>query len=266
MRVALVQFNAGVNKQDNINRAYDAVKRALAKDAQFVLLPEVFHWRGDTRSPLHVTAAESIPGESTAPFLKLALKHKAAILLGSIFERIPNKYKLYNTSILINDQGCVEAKYRKIHLFHARLNDKIIREQDCFTPGRRKILAKVKEFQVGLSICYDLRFPHLYRAYAASGVNVFTVPSCFTKKTGLAHWEILVRARAIENLCYVLAPNQVGSDARGMEAYGNSMIVSPWGDVIARGSATREEIIYGDLDLQRIKEARIKLPGIIEER
>ena len=123
----------------------------------------------------------------------------------------------------------------------------------------------VEEFKVGLSICYDLRFPKLYQDYAALGANVLTVPSCFTKITGQAHWEILLRARAIENLCYVLAPNQVGRDARGIESYGHSMVVDPWGNVIAEGSVDKEEIIYADISMQHIIDARAKLPGIIKE-
>ena len=117
---------------------------------------------------------------------------------------------------------------------------------------------------MGLSICYDLRFPELYQDYARGGVEILTAPSCFTKKTGEAHWETLLRARAIENLSYVLAPNQIGSDARGMQAYGHSMIISPWGEVIARGSATDQEIIFGEINMEEIRRARQTLPGIIK--
>ncbi len=118
---------------------------------------------------------------------------------------------------------------------------------------------------MGLSICYDLRFPELYQNYARKGVEILTVPSCFTKKTGEAHWETLLRARAIENLSYVLAPNQVGIDARGMRAYGHSMIISPWGEVIACGSGVGQEIIFGEIDFEEIRKARSILPGIIKE-
>ncbi len=116
----------------------------------------------------------------------------------------------YNTSVFIDPHGKITAKYRKIHLFDARIGDKIVKEEDCLRAGRRPVTVKVGEFKVGLSICYDLRFPDLYQNYARRGVEILTVPSCFTRKTGEAHWETLLRARAIENLSYVLAPNQVG--------------------------------------------------------
>ena len=162
--------------------------------------------------------------------------------------------------------GQITAKYRKIHLFDARLGDQIIKEKDNFIPGRRLMSARAGEFRVGLSICYDLRFPDLYQNYARKGVEILTVPSCFTKKTGEAHWETLLRARAIENLSYVLAPNQIGCDIRGMQAYGHSMIISPWGKVLARGSARGQEIIFGEVDMEEVRKARRILPGIIGKR
>jgi nitrilase len=125
-------------------------------------------------------------------------------------------------------------------------------------------MVKIGEFRMGLSICYDLRFPGLYQNYARRGVAILAVPSCFTKKTGQAHWETLLRARAIENLSYVLAPNQVGIDAHGMQAYGHSMIISPWGEVIARGSGAGQEIILGEIGMAEVFKARQILPGIIK--
>ena len=117
---------------------------------------------------------------------------------------------------------------------------------------------------MGLSICYDLRFPDLYQNYARRGVEILTAPSCFTKKTGEAHWETLLRARAIENLSYVLAPNQTGDDMRGMHAHGHSMIISPWGEIIARGSAEGQEIVFGEINIEEVRKARQILPGIIK--
>ena len=260
MRIALIQFNAGADKNDNIRRAVTFVERALKAGANFVLLPELFHWRGDMRGPsLMAAVAERVPAESVHPFLALAAGHKAFILIGSVLERASNN-KFYNTSVLINDQGSIGAKYRKIHLFDARIGDTIIKESDYFIPGSRGAMARARGFTAGLSICYDLRFPDLYRRYGRLGADVLTVPSCFTKKTGQAHWETLLRARAIENLSYVLAPNQVGAGARGVEAYGNSMIVSPWGQVQARGSGDREEIVYGEINKAEIIKARAILP------
>ncbi len=277
MKIALIQFNAGPDKGDNIARALDLVRRAVENGAQFVLLPEIYNFRGDVRDQaLVASVSEKVPGVSVEPFMKLARAQGVSILAGSVFEKAPGgpavdpaiggAGKAYNTSVLIDARGRVAAKYRKIHLFDARLGDQMVHESDCFRPGRAGVKTRAGAFTVGLSVCYDLRFPGLYRGYGASGVDIITVPSCFTQKTGQAHWEILLRARAIENLCYVLAPNQVGMDARGIAAYGNSMVVGPWGGVIARGSDDKEEIVYAEIKTEEIKKARAILPGIIKRK
>ena len=139
---------------------------------------------------------------------------------------------------------------------------KKIKESDYFLSGKQIALTRVKDFNLGMSICYDLRFPELYRHYFGRGAEILTVPSAFTAKTGQAHWESLLRARAIENLAYVLAPNQVGTDSKGILSHGHSMIVSPWGEIIARASNDKEEIIYGVISHDNISKARAILPGI----
>jgi len=263
MKIALLQFCAGVDKAANLSKALTLSREALERGAQFILLPEVFNFRGDGRNKgLFVKAAEKIPGPSVDAFVPLAKKYNVSFLLGSILEKAPQALA-YNTSVFIDPQGDIAAKYRKIHLFDARIGDKIVREKDCFRAGTRPTTVNIGEFRMGLSICYDLRFPELYQNYAREGVEILTVPSCFTKKTGEAHWETLLRARAIENLSYVLAPNQVGIDARGMQAYGHSMIISPWGEVIACGSGGGQEIIFGEINMEEVKKARSILPGIV---
>ncbi len=264
MKVALIQFNASADKSDNIRRALEFVKEAVAHQARWILLPEIFSFRGDIRSKEVLSQIrECIPGPTTQTFLDFACRHKRDLLLGSVLEQAPGD-KAYNTSVAISGSLGRIVKYRKIHLFDAVLGDKIIRESDFLAKGRGPQTVSVGGFKVALSVCYDLRFPDLYQSYARQKATVLSVPSCFTKTTGQAHWEILLRARAIENLCYVLAPNQVGKDARGIEAYGHSMIVSPWGDVIACGSPEGEEIIYGEISVEAVKEARTKLPGIVK--
>jgi len=264
LKVALLQFCAGSDKKANLARATGMSRQALEKGAKFILLPEVFNFRGDARDKENfIKAAEKIPGPTVGAFIPLAKKYKASFLLGSILEKAFQS-RAYNTSVFIDPSGTIAAKYRKIHLFDARIGDKIVREKDCFLAGRRLVTAKADGFRLGLSVCYDLRFPELYRDYARRGVEILTVPSCFTKKTGQAHWETLLRARAIENLSYVLAPNQVGIDARGIEAYGHSMIVSPWGEIIACGSAAKEEIVFGEIKIEEVRRARDILPGIIK--
>jgi len=266
MKVALLQICATDKKEANLKQASGLAQQALSQGAQFVLLPEVFNFRpGPSARPLkeqYLQAAESIPGPSTHAFRALARSYKASVLLGSMLEKAKRGH-VYNTSVFIDPHGQITSKYRKIHLFDASLGDNRIKEADIFLSGRRYMTAKAGEFRVGLSICYDLRFPGLYQNYSRRGVEILTVPSCFTKQTGQAHWEVLLRARAIENLCYVLAPNQVGENAQGIRAYGNSMVVSPWGEVLARGSAEAQEIIFADIDLEQVRSARSILPGIL---
>jgi len=173
-----------------------------------------------------------------------------------------SKGKVYNASMLLNSRGETVAKYRKINLFNAKIANARIKEADNFSSGRKTVTANVKNFKVGMSICYDLRFPGMYRKYCAQKTEILCAPSAFTKKTGEAHWEILLRARAIENLCYVIASNQIGKDFRGVLSYGNSMIVDPWGKVIARASMDREQIIYANVKKDIVKKARQILPGI----
>jgi len=262
--VALLQLCSGHDKEANLARALAMSREALEKGARFILLPEVFNFRGDARDKsVFAKAAERIPGPSSNAFLPLAKTYKASILLGSIIEKTKG-LRAYNTSVFISPKGEITAKYRKIHLFDARIGDKIIRESDCFKAGRQLTTVNVGSFKTGLSICYDLRFPKMYRDYAGRGAQMLTIPSCFTRKTGEAHWETLLRARAIENLSYVLAANQVGTDDRGMQAHGHSMIISPWGEIIAQGSGTAQEIVYGDIDIEEVRKARQILPGIIK--
>jgi len=264
MKVALLQYCASQDKAANLSLSLRMSQEALAKNAKFILLPEVFNFRGDARNKeSFASGAENIPGPSSIAFAALAKKHKASFLLGSIIEKA-TQTRSYNTSIFIDPRGEITAKYRKIHLFNACIGDKIIKESDCFKAGRRLATVKIGEFRAGFSICYDLRFPDLYQNYARRGVEILTIPSCFTKKTGEAHWETLLRARAIENLSYVLAPNQVGMDNRGMQAYGHSMIISPWGEIIARGGGASQEIIFGEINIQEVRKARAVLPGIIK--
>ena len=263
MKVALLQLCATEDKTVNLKKALAMSRQALDEGAKFVLLPEVFNYRaGGGNKEAYIRAAEKIPGPSTRAFLPLAQQHKAVFLLGSIIEKAPGSM-VYNTSLLVNAQGQITAKYRKIHLFDARLGDKAIKEGAIFKAGRRGVTAEAGGLTAGLSICYDLRFGGLYQNYARRGADLLTVPSCFTKKTGAAHWEVLLRARAIENLCYVLAPNQVGTLNKALPAYGHSMIVDPWGEVLACAGGEAEEIVFGEIGAEAINKARAMLPGII---
>lgn len=262
MKTAVIQMNSSSDKRRNIEKALSFVHTAAGRGARFVLLPEVFNYRGGIKTKKDLrTISEEIPGGSLRPFLDAAPRYKAFILAGSIYEKAKDSQKVYNTSALISPAGKIIAKYRKIHLFDAILKEKAIRESDSFLAGEKTVVAQVEGFNVGMSICYDLRFPELYRAYAGRGAQIFSVPSVFTKITGQAHWKVLLRARAIENLCYVLAPNQIGRDAKGIEAFGHSMMVNPWGEVLAEASGDREEIIFAEISLKEIQKARQILPA-----
>lgn len=264
MKAAAIQLSSTTDKSENLKKALDFVRRAIDRRARLIALPEVFIFRGRVRSRADVRAvAETIPGESLRPLMALARKYKVFILAGSIYEKAAGKGKAYNTSVFIDDRGAIKARYRKIHLFEAVLGNKRIREADCFMAGHKAVMARAGKFKTGLSICYDLRFPEMYRKYAALGAHVLCVPSAFTHETGKAHWEVLVRARAIEGRCYAIAPNQVGKGSQGVRHYGHSLIVGPWGEILAMASGNKEEIIYAQLNLNDIKAARQKLPAFM---
>jgi len=269
LKVALIQLNSGGNKKKNLDRALRLTYEAARKNAEWILLPEVFNYRGRAHPKNgYRSIAEPIPGPSTIPLMILARAHRVFILMGSLYEKTQGK-KSYNTSILINDKGNIVAKYRKINLFRARLprrqaglSGNAIDESKNLLAGKSPRIAAVKNFKVGLSICYDLRFPELYRRYKKAGADILCVPSSFTKPTGEAHWKALLRARAIENLAYVLAPAQFGKTPSGVVTYGHSMVVDPWGRVLKEASGNREEIIYATIEKSVLAEQRKKLPGV----
>lgn len=263
LRAAAIQLASNDNKKRNIARAVRFGKEAAAAGAEFIVFPETFNYRGDTLGLALV--AEEIPGESLLPLIDLAKKHHVWILAGSIYEKARNSTKLYNTSVLINNYGDIIAQYRKIHQFDVFLEGKEILESKLYLAGEKSVIAKINNIKIGLSICYDIRFPELYRSYSKNGVEIICIPSSFTKPTGKAHWEVLVRARAIENQCFVVAPNQSGIGLGGVRTFGNSMIVGPWGRILASASEHGEEVIYANLDLGQLYEIRKNFP-VLQQR
>lgn len=252
MKVAVIQTNAGSNKNKNIEMAGSLVEKAIAKNAKFILLPEVFVFRGKLKAKgILSEISETTKGGTIKKLSCIAKERKVSILAGSIYERIKGSKKVYNTSVLVDSDGKIAAVYRKIHLFDANVDGKRICESQCFSAGKKLALSNVGGMKVGLSICFDLRYPEMYRKYFLQGAEVLCVPSSFTETTGKAHWEILLRARAIENKSFVLAPNQVGKNGQGVSCYGNSMIIDPWGKILARASSNKEEIIYADIYKKR---------------
>ncbi len=248
-RVANIQNNAGDNWEKNILHIHQQIKAAAKKKVKLVALPEVFYFRGHPKN-LPFLARELSPF-AIKVFKAAAKKFKIAILLGSLIEPSAKKKLYYNTSYLISEKGRVAAKYRKIHLFDIRLKGKVkISESDHVTPGNKLVTGSVWGIRMGLAVCYDLRFPELFRRLTKRGSRIIFLPANFTEATGVALWEVLLRARAIENQAFIIAPGQTGIHPHNkIKSYGNSMIVDPWGTVLSRGSRSKQELLIADLDL-----------------
>jgi predicted amidohydrolase len=256
--VAAVQMQTGPDLEANLGRARALTEEAARRGAGLVVLPEVFAWRGPRAD--EDAAATPIPGRVSDFLCRLAADLAIVVVGGSFLERTGEDRKSYNTSLAIAPDGAIIGRYRKIHLFDVDLPGQVsVRESETRAYGRDVVTVPTTLGTVGLSICYDLRFPELYRRLAASGATIVTVPSAFTFYTGAAHWEPLVRARAIENQCYVIAPNQTGKSPHGFPDYGHSMIVDPWGTVVAQ-AADGEQVILAELDAERVARVRREMP------
>ncbi len=261
LRIILLQNSAGADVERNLAGIARLLRRAPACD--LIALPEVFAIRGNDAD--YRAAAERLPGPITEHLMALAARARAWILAGSVIEQ--GRGKIYNTSVLINRQGRIVAHYRKIHLFEANLdNGQIVRESDIYTAGDKPIMAEVEGWSCGLAICYDLRFPELFRYYSRHGAALFFVPSNFTQKTGKDHWETLVRARAIENQAFVVAPNQCGINPRtGIASHGHSLVVGPWGDVLAV-AGNKATILTVTLQPEDLRRTRARIPVLRHRR
>ncbi len=259
LRVACVQLNTRDDVAASVAAATALVERAVAAGARLVALPETWAYKGRRSGILE--HAEPLDGPSSSALATLAARHDVFILAGSHYEPSPEPAKVYNTSALFGPDGVVRAVYRKIHLFDAVSGATVYRESDDLVPGDTLVTADVDGVTVGLTICYDLRFPELYRSLALRGAQVLLVPAAFTAYTGAAHWEVLLRARAVENGCFVVAPNQVGVHLPGRECFGHSMIVDPWGTKLAEVEAGIG-LCVADLDLARVDEVRAELPSL----
>ena len=261
---AAIQMTAGNDKPANLERAERLVRVGAARGANLVALPEVFNWRG--KRPEQAAAAETLDGDSLSLMSRLARELRIHIVAGSITERGDDVSRSYNTSVLLGPDGARIAVYRKIHLFDVDLPGRVtVRESDSKLAGADVVCAESTVGAIGLSICYDLRFPELYRRLAFAGARIIMVPSAFTFPTGEAHWEPLLRARAIENQAYVIAPAQFGPNIYGYSDYGNSMIVDPWGRVLAR-AADQEGVVVAPIDLEYQDRVRSELPALKHAR
>lgn len=257
---AVVQMTSGADKGRNLDAAARLVRRATTAGARLVCLPEAFGWMGPEADRLE--AAESVDGPSLQRCAELARDLRITLVAGSILERGAPDGRAYNTSVLFGPDGERLALYRKIHLFDVDLGDGApYRESAAVAPGRELACAATPLGVLGLSVCYDLRFPELYRALSARGAELLAVPAAFTLTTGKDHWEVLLRARAIENLCYILAPAQQGRHGRDRSTWGHSLIVDPWGLVTARASEG-EGVALAPVDLSLLHRLRRGLPAL----
>jgi predicted amidohydrolase len=263
LRVALIQLAADQDVTANIDRASALILQAGEHHPNLVALPEMLQYRGPLAG--FRESATDVPGPVTQRFSDLARELKAWILLGSLAERSTDPLRPYNTAVLLDPAGQVAATYRKIHLFDVTIEDgPSDRESLRITPGNSTVVASLEgaaegtNVRLGLSICFDLRFPELYRELAANGAALLAVPANFTEATGRDHWEVLLRARAIENGAFVIAPAQCGIGA-GVPTHGRSMVVDPWGIVVAQ-APDGPGIVVADLDLDRVAAVRRQLP------
>lgn len=261
--VALVQLDATDDVDANISTAVALAAEAAAGGARLVALPEYLQFRGPDAG--FRASARPVPGPFTQAFSDVARRHEAWILVGSLAETSGDEARPHNTSVLIAPDGSIAATYRKIHLFDVAVEaGPVDTESARVTAGAEAVVADVDGVSVGLSICYDLRFPELYRSLALAGAEVLTVPANFTERTGRDHWEVLLRARAIENGAWVLAPSQIGGPP-GQPAFGRSMIVDPWGTVVAQAS-DRVCIIRADVETDRVAAVRRQIPVLANRR
>lgn len=246
IRVACLQVNAGSDWRKNVRRIEKQIEAARRSHPHLIALPENCFWRGP-REQLAEVASQT--EGLIRHFQTWSRKSKIALLIGSVVERAGAKGKYFNTSVLISETGTI-ARYRKIHLFDVNLKTVKVQESKTVAAGTKVVTAKVCGVTVGLSICYDLRFPELYRALAEKGSRLLFVPANFTHTTGQAHWEILLRARAIENQCFVIAPAQCGTPSNGIRSFGTSLIVDPWGKILAKAGQEKEQTLIAELNLQ----------------
>jgi predicted amidohydrolase len=261
---AAVQMLASSDKAANLDEAKRWVRAAASKGARVIALPEVFIWRG--RKSEERKAAEAIPGPTSEELAGLARELEIYLLGGSILEEIPGGEKAYNTSLLFGPQGKLLASYRKIHLFDVDLVQGVsVRESDTRAFGNAIVVAATELCPMGLTVCYDLRFPELYRGLATQGAQLIFVPSAFTAYTGKAHWEPLLRARAIENQIYVIAPGQFGTSTQSFETYGHSMIVDPWGKISAE-LPDGPGFVTAEIDLDYLAKVRAELPALTHRK
>jgi predicted amidohydrolase len=268
MHVAVVQLNVQDDVSENLARVRHWIAQAAAAGAQLVALPENFAFMGEEAKKREL--AERLDGAFPGPILgtlsEIAAKHGVWVVGGGMPEKSDDLARPYNTSVLVDPRGEIVSTYRKVHLFDVSLPDGTLhRESAATSAGAEPVTVEVLGVRLGMSVCYDVRFPELYRRLVDQGARVVTVPSAFTQTTGKDHWHVLLRARAIENQVYVLAPAQHGKHPRGRQTYGKSLIVDPWGEIVAQCSEG-EGFATATLDFVYQDRVRTALPSLLHRK
>lgn len=262
-RIGLAQMRSSDNIEENMSFALTTIKQAAEDSLDLIAFPETFLYIGRNHEEKH-RVAQSIEGQIVQTFQEYASNYDISILLGSIYEKIADdNRRLYNTSVLINRQGELNGVYRKIHMCDAPALG--YNESDGIKPGDTPIVVDHEIGKIGLSICYDLRFPELYRDLAARGAEIIFVPAAFFLYTGKHHWLPLLTARAIENQAYIVAPNQWGEHHEGRISYGSSVIIDPWGSVVCC-APERPELVSAVIDVNYLREVRKNMPLLTHGR
>ena len=263
-RAACIQNTATRDIETNIDWVCARIDEAAAAGAEFIALPETVGLIEPVNERIPAATYTEADDIGLAAFRHRAREHGVTILVGS--QLILEHEKIFNRCFLIDKSGDIRARYNKLHMFDIELkNGEAYRESDAIEPGDKVVVVETSLGRLGLSICYDLRFGALYRALAHAGAQFITIPAAFTQTTGQAHWHTLVRARAIETGAFIIAPNQCGHHADKRYSFGHSLIIDPWGEILADGGA-EPGVIYADIDLDRVHQARDRIPALKNER
>lgn len=264
-RVACLQLNSGNDLQANLAVVTSMTREAAASGAQFALMPEYALMMDGSGRVMRERALEAGGAPVLGAIRALARELKVWLLVGSLTVRTEEE-RIANRSFLISADGSTVATYDKIHMFDVTLPDgKVIRESSAYRPGDRAVIADTPWGKLGMTVCYDLRFPGLFRALAQAGAQFITVPSSFQRQTGKSHWHALLKARAIENECFILAPAMCGDHPGNRQTYGHTLVIDPWGDTVAEGGES-PQIVYADIEPAQVTKVRSMIPSLEHDR
>jgi predicted amidohydrolase len=265
--VACIQLNSANRMEENIEEVERLVREAAKEGAKLICLPENAFLMVAQGAEYGSYAFDEVNHIALIAMQHLAKELGCMLLIGSVAVKSETSNKYYNRSLLMNGEGEITARYDKIHLFDAQLpNGENYTESARFEAGNRAVLAETPAGKLGLTICYDVRFPHLHRSLAKAGAEILTVPAAFTYQTGSMHWHTLLRARAIETGCFVLAPAQCGVHPGNRRTYGHSLIIDPFGNILNEGTENEVGIIHARLEMGKVKAAREALPALRHDR